>query len=232
MAEGAQKGRKAEDGPIDLRYQLTETNDPNYLSRTRLNVDDSDATLIFTMNKELDGGSKKTREFAEKLGKPCRHIHPETKTEFVIAFLQRNNVGIIEHCGKKRIFGAGDLCVGKAVQLVISFLRRAKALWQKNVTKEDVFYYVYGFLHSNEYRETFANDLKKMLPRLPLVEDVRDFWAFSKAGRKLAKIHLNYESVAPHPDVKVSGDDSKFYTVEKMRFPKRTRKTASFTTAK
>lgn len=103
-------------------------------------------------------------------------------------------------------------------------LERAKKQYGKNVTKEDIFYYVYGFLHSNEYRETFANDLKKMLPRLPLVEDVRDFWAFSKAGRKLAELHLNYETVAPHPDVNVSGDDGKSYTVEKMRFPKKDQK--------
>ena len=63
-----------------------------------------------------------------------------------------------------------------------------------------------------------------MLPRLPLVEDVRDFWTFSKAGRKLAELHLNYESVAPHQDVTVIGDDGKFYTVEKMRFPKKDQK--------
>jgi predicted helicase len=92
------------------------------------------------------------------------------------------------------------------------------------LTKEDIFYYVYGFLHSKEYRETFANDLKKMLPRLPLVEEVKDFWAFSKAGRKLAELHLNYETVAPFADAKVSGDDGKFYTVEKMRFPKKDQK--------
>jgi predicted helicase len=83
---------------------------------------------------------------------------------------------------------------------------------------------VYGFLHSNEYRETFANDLKKMLPRLPLVEEVKDFWAFSNAGRKLAELHLNYEMVAPFEDTKVSGDDGKFYTVDKMRFPKKDQK--------
>jgi len=98
---------------------------------------------------------------------------------------------------------------------------RAKKQYGKNVNKEDIFYYVYGFLHSKEYRETFANDLKKMLPRLPLVEDVRDFWAFSKAGRKLADLHLNYEAVAPFPDVEVAGDESGFYTVDKMRFPKK-----------
>lgn len=62
-------------------------------------------------------------------------------------------------------------------------LSRCQQQYGKNVSKDDIFYYVYGFLHSPEYRDTFASDLKKMLPRLPLVEDVRDFWAFSKAGR-------------------------------------------------
>lgn len=103
-------------------------------------------------------------------------------------------------------------------------LGRAKKQYGKNVSKEDIFYYVYGFLHSTEYRELFANDLKKMLPRLPLVEDVRDFWKFSKAGRALADLHINYETVPAYPDVKVKGDDGKFYTVEKMRFPKKDQK--------
>lgn len=103
-------------------------------------------------------------------------------------------------------------------------LERAKKQYGKNVEKEDIFYYVYGFLHSKEYCEMFANDLKKMLPRLPLVDDVKDFWAFSKAGRKLAELHLNYETVAAYNGVKVTGDDGKFYTVEKMRFPKKDQK--------
>lgn len=74
-------------------------------------------------------------------------------------------------------------------------LERAQKQYGKNVTKEDIFYYVYGFLHSPDYRETFASDLKKMLPKLPLVEEVKDFWAFSKAGRQLADLHLNYETI-------------------------------------
>jgi predicted helicase len=103
-------------------------------------------------------------------------------------------------------------------------LERAKQQYGKTVTKEDIFYYVYGFLHSKEYRETFANDLKKMLPRLPLLENVKDFWAFSKAGSQLTELHLNYETVAPAPDVTVSGDDGKTYKVDKMRFPKKDQK--------
>lgn len=86
------------------------------------------------------------------------------------------------------------------------------------ITKEDIFYYVYGFLHCPEYRETFAADLKKMLPRIPLVENPTDFWAFSKAGRDLADLHLNYETVAPYPDVVVAGAEYGKFHVEKMRF--------------
>ena len=103
-------------------------------------------------------------------------------------------------------------------------LERAKQQYGKSVSKEDIFYYVYGFLHCSEYRELFANDLKKMLPRLPLVDDVKDFWAFSKAGRKLADLHINYETVPAYKGVKVKGDDGKFYTVEKLRFPKKDQK--------
>ena len=87
-----------------------------------------------------------------------------------------------------------------------------------------MFYYVYGFLHNKEYRETFAIDLKKMLPRLPLLESVKDFWAFSKAGRELAEQHLNYEKVSPYPDVIVNGDDGQSYKVGKMRFPSKGQK--------
>jgi len=98
-------------------------------------------------------------------------------------------------------------------------LERAKKQYGKNVSKEDIFYYVYGILHSPDYRITFVNDLKKMLPRIPLLEDVKDFWKFSKAGRQLAELHLNYENIPPYADVQVSGADSKFYRVENMRFP-------------
>src|SRR5690606_11070363 len=87
-------------------------------------------------------------------------------------------------------------------------LERARRQYGKTVTKEDIFYYVYGFLHSPEYRETFANDLKKMLPRLPLIEEVKDFWKFGKAGRTLADLHLNYETVPPCPGVVVSPQDA------------------------
>jgi predicted helicase len=64
---------------------------------------------------------------------------------------------------------------------------------------------VYGILHQSDYRKTFANDLKKMLPRLPLVEKAVDFWAFSKAGRELADLHLNYEDQPSPKEVLING---------------------------
>jgi predicted helicase len=103
-------------------------------------------------------------------------------------------------------------------------LERAKKMYGNRVTKEDIFYYVYGFLHSPEYRTTFADDLKKMLPRLPLVDEPRDFWKFSTAGRDLAELHVNYETVPPYPGVTVKGAESGHFRVEKMRFPKKDQK--------
>ena len=63
----------------------------------------------------------------------------------------------------------------------------------RTITKEHIFYYVYGLLHSKQYRERFADDLKKSLPRIPIVDNVQDFMAFYKAGKELADLHLNYE---------------------------------------
>ena len=129
---------------------------------------------------------------------------------------QKQNANLFDEGGEKeyvRRDGISDF-----------ILERAKKQYGKNVGKEDIFYYVYGFLHCPAYREMFANDLKKMLPRLPLVEEVRDFWKFSKAGRELADLHIHYESVSAYEGVSVKGAESGFYTVEKMRFPKKDQK--------
>jgi len=99
-------------------------------------------------------------------------------------------------------------------------LRQARELYGSRVTKEDIFYYVYGLLHSPDYRREFASDLKKMLPRLPLVELPKDFWAFSKAGRALADLHLNYETAPLPRDILAThyGTGTPNYRVEKMKF--------------
>lgn len=98
-------------------------------------------------------------------------------------------------------------------------LERCRTNYSPKVTKEDIFYYVYGLLHSPDYRRSFAANLKKELPRLPLVEKPADFWAFSKAGRALADLHLNYETQPPCSDVVVEGAESGQFQVKKMLFP-------------
>lgn len=87
-------------------------------------------------------------------------------------------------------------------------LKQACARYGNKIAKEDIFYYVYGFLHSPEYRTAFSADLKKMLPRIPLVDSAEDFWAFSKAGRKLADIHLHYEQAEPYKALIVSSNST------------------------
>ena len=90
--------------------------------------------------------------------------------------------------------------------------------------KEDVFYYVYGLLHSPEYRERYADNLSKEMPRIPCVKTAADFWAFSQAGRKLADLHLNYETVEPYPVTISTGGKALAdtdYRVEKMKYGKK-----------
>lgn len=104
-------------------------------------------------------------------------------------------------------------------------LRECKNRYGNKVTKEDIFYYVYGILHSPEYRTTFEADLKKMLPRLPLVDTTDEFKAFSEAGRKLADLHLNYETVELYKGVNVKMSANPSFEVQKMRFGKLDSKT-------
>ena len=68
------------------------------------------------------------------------------------------------------------------------------------ITKDDIFDYIYGILHAPSYREQFANDLSKMIPRIPFAPDFR---AFAEAGRLLADLHLNYETCEQYPDLSV-----------------------------
>lgn len=75
----------------------------------------------------------------------------------------------------------------------------------EQISKEDIFYYIYGLLHSEEYRDKYADNLSKELPRIPRVKTAADFWSFGKAGRALADLHLHYETVAMYPATVTGG---------------------------
>ncbi|MFC4271832.1 DEAD/DEAH box helicase [Sneathiella chungangensis] len=98
----------------------------------------------------------------------------------------------------------------------------------EEISKEDLFYYIYGLLHSPDYRERFKNNLAKQLPRIPAVKTFSDFAAFRDAGRALGDLHVNFESVEPYMVTYKEGDHrlipeaqadpKKFYRVKKMKF--------------
>ncbi|WP_330168718.1 type ISP restriction/modification enzyme [Bartonella grahamii] len=98
----------------------------------------------------------------------------------------------------------------------------------ETITKDDLFYYVYGLLHSEDYRTRYADNLSKELPRIPCVKNAEDFWKFVTAGRELGHLHVNYETVEPYPvtfkkgNPKVTGisNPEKFYYVTEMKFAK------------
>jgi predicted helicase len=96
----------------------------------------------------------------------------------------------------------------------------------ESINKDDLFYYVYGLLHSDDYRSRYADNLSKEVPRIPAVKRAADFWAFVAAGRKLGDLHCDYETVEPYPVFFSRGDTSSaypadptsFFRVEKMKF--------------
>lgn len=97
----------------------------------------------------------------------------------------------------------------------------------EHINKEDLFYYVYGILHSTDYRERYADNLSKELPRIPALRNANDFWVFSKAGRALTELHLNYENVEAYPlIIEAKGTlNNADYRVEKMKFSRKDDKT-------
>ncbi len=102
------------------------------------------------------------------------------------------------------------------------------------ISKEEIFFYIYGLLHSEDYRERYAENLSKQLPRIPRAKRYEDFSTFSQAGRNLAALHVDYESVDLYTQIKLSGplalritkqdikggQDADFY-VTKMKFAKK-----------
>lgn len=92
-----------------------------------------------------------------------------------------------------------------------------------DVSKDDIFFYVYGLLHSTDYRTTYEAELKKTLPRIPQVNGRESFDAFVRAGRQLSALHIGYEDVDPYPlteTVATVAPENKFerFAVTKMKY--------------
>ena len=90
--------------------------------------------------------------------------------------------------------------------------------YNPSITKWDIFYYVYGLLHHPGYREKFADNLKRELPRIPFAPD---FPAFTSAGKQLAQLHLEYETLEPYALHWLESDDVPLsYRVDRMKLSK------------
>ena len=100
----------------------------------------------------------------------------------------------------------------------------AKQKYSTKITKEDIFYYVYGFLHNEDYKKEFEADLKKLIPRLPLVDDYNTFKVYSDIGKELADLHLNYENIERDRNIIVEGEKTNNFKLEKMRFTSKDKK--------
>ena len=122
------------------------------------------------------------------------------------------------------LFDNGNSDYNRRSGLTDYIIQRAREEYGPKTSAEDIFYYVYGLLHSTDYRKKFAADLTKDLPRIPLVGSSQDFKAFVKAGRKLADLHLNYETGPLCPQLIITGDASNKMHVTKMRFPSKENK--------
>ena len=86
------------------------------------------------------------------------------------------------------------------------------------IGKWDIFHYVYGLLHHPQYRERYAANLKRDLPRLPYTPD---FWGFANAGGRLGEIHVGYEDAGEYPLTYIETPDTQLdWRVEKMKLSK------------
>jgi putative molybdenum carrier protein len=107
------RGRKAEDGRIDARYNLVELSTSSHPARTRKNIEESDGTVIFSLDRLLSGGTELTWDYANKLGKPVLHIHrtrherifsPDSlrhEAQMLTDFLRSNKIEVLNVAGPR-----------------------------------------------------------------------------------------------------------------------------------
>ena len=78
-------------------------------------------------------------------------------------------------------------------------LAQFQAKYGSDVTKWDIFHYVYAMLHHPQYRERYAENLKRDLPHIPLLHNKEAFLVCVRIGKQLMDIHLNYEQAKEYP---------------------------------
>lgn len=118
------KGRRAEDGPLDARYPVREAESPDYAVRTRLNVRDSDATLVLTAGPP-SGGTRLTIHLAHRMGRPCRVVDLDRATVAgdTAAWLRQNKINVLNVAGPREssipgIYVRASNYLGRVLEIV------------------------------------------------------------------------------------------------------------------
>ena len=122
------KGRLAEDGEIDMRYPLRETESADYLARTEANVRDSDGTLILVEDTALTGGTAATKRFAQRLGKPCLvgsvGDRSQAALKSICDWLEANAVATLNVAGPRESGAPGIEAKARALMLTLLSAQR------------------------------------------------------------------------------------------------------------
>ena len=144
-----------------------------------------------------------------------RWIYEKTESEHDALDFASSEDGEVDEYGYRRVDNITDA--------ILTLYRDAVG---DQVSKDDIFYYVYGLLHDPDYRSTFAADLKKMLPHIPTPATRGRFEQLAGAGRNLADLHVNYETAEPYPldvQLKAGADPASRETwrVQKMKWAKK-----------
>ena len=157
---------------------------------------------------------------------PCQTVTPIEKGQMLslVALRGVRQTDGNATCSRSRT-AAGELQRREAITAYALDLF-TQAYPTETVGREDIFHYVYGLLHSEDYRERFRANLAKELPRIPCVASVEDYRAFRDAGRRLGELHVGYESVDRYPaEIDTGGVNldgmapEAAYRVTKMKHP-------------
>ncbi len=143
-------------------------------------------------------------------------------------YQQVDNTGTLDFTDASDVDEWGYRRVDNITDEIVALYRKTAG---DHVTKDDIFYYVYGVLHDPDYRTRYAADLKKMLPHIPTPTTAERFARVADIGRQLANLHVNYDAVEPFPlDIQLNpGSDPsnrKTWRVDKMKWTSKTDRSA------
>src|SRR3989339_403749 len=155
------KGRRAEDGTLKEKYRLAETRSEDYRERTKLNVIDSDGTVILSRG-DLTGGSKFTRTFAKLMGRPNCYIDLLQSEEFEAAvilksFILENQIRVLNVAGPRQSTMPGIYADVKIILEVLFYLLFLNTRKDRETR---------AYIPSEPFREEFPQDLNACMDLL------------------------------------------------------------------